>query len=121
MHWPKHPVTRSQNFISRILDQVFTIDLVAFRSVVSAPVPVPVPFLWTLDLQFGTEIWDLGLGLGLDNSWLKIIEVLEGDKKSRKVNQGHGSSFPSPCRNIVSALIPVLILWTLDFGLGTWI
>ena len=28
--------------------------------------PVPVPFLWTLDFGFGTCIWDLGLGNGLD-------------------------------------------------------
>jgi len=26
---------------------------------------VPVPFLWTLDLGFGTWIWDLDLGLDL--------------------------------------------------------
>ena len=37
------------------------------RILVSAPVPVPVPFLWTLDLGFDTWIWDLDLGpdLGL--------------------------------------------------------
>ena len=29
--------------------------------------PVQVPFLWTLDFGFGTWIWDLGHGLGLDN------------------------------------------------------
>ena len=62
--------------------------------------PVPVPFLWTLEFGFGTWIWDLdlglgfGTGLGLDNSWLKVIEVLESDKRSRKVMEGHGRSFP---------------------------
>ena len=34
----------------------------ACRIIVSAP--VPFPFLWTLDLGFGTWIWDLDLGLG---------------------------------------------------------
>ena len=34
---------------------------VACRIIVSAP--VPVPFLWTLDLGFGTLIWDFDLGL----------------------------------------------------------
>ena len=43
----------------------------------------PVPFLWTLDLGFGTWIWDLvwdldlglgfGTGLGLDN--INIINL----------------------------------------------
>ena len=43
----------------------------ACRIIVSAL--VPVPFLWTLDLGFGTGIWNLdlglgfGTGLGLDN------------------------------------------------------
>ena len=37
---------------------------VACRIIVSAP--VPVPFLLTLDFGFGTCIWDLGLGNGLD-------------------------------------------------------
>ena len=36
--------------------------MVAFRIILSAP--VPVPFLWTLDLGFGTWIWDLDLGPG---------------------------------------------------------
>ena len=38
----------------------------------------------------------LGTGLGLDNSWLKVIEVLKGDrgdKRSRKVMEGHGRSW----------------------------
>ena len=45
--------------------------VVACRIIVSAP--VPFPFLWTLDLRFGTWILDLdfglgfGTGLGLDN------------------------------------------------------
>ena len=45
--------------------------VVACRIIVSSP--VPVPFLWTSDLGFGTWIWDLDLGvgfvtgLGLDN------------------------------------------------------
>ena len=34
----------------------------ACRIIFSAP--VPVPFLWTLDLGFGTWIWDLDLGPG---------------------------------------------------------
>ena len=44
---------------------------VACRIIMSAP--VPFPFLWTLDFEFGTWIWDLyfglgfGTGLGLDN------------------------------------------------------
>ena len=36
--------------------------VVAYWIIVSAP--VPVPFLWTLDLGFVTMIWDLGFGLG---------------------------------------------------------
>ena len=36
--------------------------VVAFRIMVSAP--VPVPFLWTLDFGSGTWIWDLDFGLG---------------------------------------------------------
>ena len=36
--------------------------VVACRIIVSAP--VPVPFLWTLNLEIGTCIWDLDLGLG---------------------------------------------------------
>ena len=36
--------------------------VVACRIILSAP--VPVPFHWTLDLGFGTWIWDLDLGLG---------------------------------------------------------
>ena len=42
---------------------------VAFRIIVSAP--VPVPFLWTLDFGFGT-------GLGLDN-WKITMPVIMGD------------------------------------------
>ena len=38
---------------------------VACRIIVS--VPVPDPFLWTLDFRLLTWIWDLDLGLGLDN------------------------------------------------------
>ena len=44
------------------------------RIIVSAP--VPFPFLWTLDFEFGTWIWDLyfghgfGTGLGLDNNFI---------------------------------------------------
>ena len=36
--------------------------VVVQRIIVSAP--VPVPFLWTLNLEIGTCIWDLDLGLG---------------------------------------------------------
>ena len=36
--------------------------VVAYRIIVSAP--VPVPFLWTFNLEIGTCIWDLDLGLG---------------------------------------------------------
>ena len=32
------------------------------RIIVSAP--VPVPFVWTLDFEFGNCIWDLDFGLG---------------------------------------------------------
>ena len=45
--------------------------VVAFRIIVSAP--VPIPFLWTLDLGFGSWIWDLiwdlDLGLGF-GTWI---------------------------------------------------
>ena len=37
--------------------------------VVSAPVPVPVLFLWTLDLGIETWIWVLDLGPGFGN-WI---------------------------------------------------
>ena len=37
--------------------------VVVFRIILSAP--VPVPFLWTLDLGFGNLIWNLDLGLDL--------------------------------------------------------
>ena len=38
---------------------------VACRIIVS----VPVPFLWTLDLGFGTWAWNLDLGLGF-GTWI---------------------------------------------------
>ena len=72
---------------------------------------------------------------GLDNRHLIIeghIEVLEGDKRSWKVKEGHGWSFPITrltfqvrkvigggcvaCRIIVSAPVPVPFLWTLNLG-----
>ena len=34
--------------------------------------PVPVPLLWTLDLGFGTLIWDFDLGLDLGLTILGI-------------------------------------------------
>ena len=37
------------------------VGLVDCKIIVSAP--APVHFLWTLDLEFGTWIWDLDLGL----------------------------------------------------------
>ena len=42
------------------------------RIIVSAP--VPVPFLWTLDLGFGTLIWDLNLGLGF-GTWIWDLDL----------------------------------------------
>ena len=42
---------------------------VAFKIIVLAP----VPFLWTLDLGFGTWIWDLELGLDLGLTILKAL------------------------------------------------
>ena len=46
--------------------------VVACKIIVSAP--VPVPFLWTLDLGFGT-------GLGLDNlltslNWIQVYSIM---------------------------------------------
>ena len=40
--------------------------------------PVPNPFLWTLDLGFGSWIWDsdLGLDLGLTITVLQSSELL---------------------------------------------
>ena len=66
---------------------------------------------------------------------------MEGHGRSRKVKEGHGWSFPITgltfqgrkvtggwwggvvvaCRIILSAPVPFLFLWTLDFGFGTWI
>ena len=46
--------------------------VVACRIIVSAP--VPVPFLWTLDLGFGTWIWDLDLGLGF-GTWIWDLDL----------------------------------------------
>jgi len=45
---------------------------VACRIIVSAP--VPVPFLWTLDLGFGTWIWDLDLALGF-GTWIWDLDL----------------------------------------------
>ena len=42
-------------------------SVVACRIIVSAS--VPDPFLWTLDLGFGTWIWDLDLGPGF-RTWI---------------------------------------------------
>ena len=52
------------------------VGVVACRIIVSAPVTT-VPFLWILDLGFGSWIWDLylGLGFGLDNN--KTIAYLK--------------------------------------------
>ena len=47
--------------------------VVASRIILTAP--VPFPFLWTLDFWFGTWIWDLRLGLGLDNSRLTFLKI----------------------------------------------
>ena len=44
----------------------------ACRIIVSAT--VPVPFLWTLDLGFGTWIWDLDLGPGL-GTWIWDLDL----------------------------------------------
>ena len=65
---------------------------------------------------------------------------MEGQGRSWKVMEGHGCSFPITrltfpvktvrggwwvvvvaCRIIVSAPVPFLFFWTLDFGFGTWI
>ena len=60
-------------------------------------------------------------------------KVKEGQGRSRKVNEGHGWSFPITgltvwvrkvtgsgggvaCRIILSAPVPFLFLWTLDFN-----
>ena len=42
------------------------------RIIVSAP--VPVPFLWNLDLGFGTWIWDLDLVLGF-GTWIWDLDL----------------------------------------------
>ena len=34
----------------------------------------PVPFLWTLDLGFGTWIWDLDLGPGF-GTWILDLDL----------------------------------------------
>ena len=47
----------------------------ACRIIVSAP--VPVPFLWTLDFEFGTCNWDLGLGNELDKNILQVGKLLK--------------------------------------------
>ena len=46
--------------------------VVACRIIVSAP--VPVPFLLTLDLGFGTRIWDLNLGPGF-GTWIWELDL----------------------------------------------
>ena len=46
--------------------------MVACRIIVSAP--VPFLFLWTLDLGFGTWIWDLDLGLGF-GTWIWDLDL----------------------------------------------
>ena len=46
--------------------------VVACRIILSAP--VPFPFLWTLDLGFGTWIWDLDLGLGF-GTWIWDMDL----------------------------------------------
>ena len=43
--------------------------MVACRIIVSAPVPV-----WTLNLGFGTWIWDLDLGLGF-GTWIWDLDL----------------------------------------------
>ena len=69
---------------------------------------------------------------GHGRSW----KVMEGQGRSRKVKEGYGWSFPITgltfqvrkviggvvvaCRIILSAQVPFLFLWTLDFGLGFW-
>ena len=40
--------------------------------IVSAP--VPVPFLWTLDLEFGTWILELDMGLGF-GTWIRDLDL----------------------------------------------
>ena len=61
---------------------------------------------------------------------------MEGHGRLRKVKEGHGWSFPIArltsqvrkvmgrvgvaYRIIVSATVPVPLLWKLDFGLGFW-
>ena len=47
-------------------------ECVACRIIVSAP--VPVPFLLTLDLGFGTRIWDLNLGPGF-GTWIWDLDL----------------------------------------------
>ena len=46
------------------------------RIIVSAP--VPVPFLWTLDLGFGTWAWDLDLRLGF-GTWIWVLDLEDLD------------------------------------------
>ena len=60
---------------------------------------------------------------GHGRSGKKTIEILESDKRSRKVMEGHGRSRKVACRIIVSAPVPVPFLCTLDLGLRfrTWI
>ena len=46
--------------------------VVACKIIVSAP--VPVPFLWTLDLEFGTWILELDMGLGF-GTWIRDLDL----------------------------------------------
>ena len=57
-HGWSFPITRLTVWMRKVRGGV-----VAFRIILSAP--VPVPFLWTLDLGFGNLIWNLDLGLDL--------------------------------------------------------
>ena len=36
--------------------------------------PVPVPFLWTLDFEFGNCLWDLDLGLAF-GTWIWDLDL----------------------------------------------
>ena len=78
-HGWSFPITGLTFQVRKVTVEVGGLVVVACGIIVSAP--VPFLFLWTLD--FGFWIWNLGLGfgtgLGLDNSWLKVIEVLESD------------------------------------------
>ena len=57
-HGWSFPITRLTFQVRKVIGGV-----VVFRIILSAP--VPVPFLWTLDLGFGNLIWNLDLGLDL--------------------------------------------------------